>query len=338
MTLGTNIDTFMQQGVESCDVVLMIGTQTYRTRSEQDTNVKREVDHIKIKVQQKGFGCVVPILYRGDFGNALPNLGQVLGTDCSDEFLYQKNLPVLIEGLLQLQSNAGYSTIKKKYVDELTSIKAHGLSDSVVLDFAQHRAQKARSILEMQREVVNLMLERNAQGHPDYVARPSGTESPSVKMLSHLKQKYSQYTHVQALFGEPMALDGQYINVQMLYQVIEERKEEKAQSSSNNTAPKEFVDTRVTSFETIFSKKEPLAIQQLFTPAKQLLTEKQRTHEAHPDVPPHFILLQGRAGIGKTTFVNFVTREWAFGRLWSEYYWVLSLRFKDLRTGSIQEC
>jgi hypothetical protein len=339
MTLGTNIDQFMRDGVESCDIILVIGTKTYRARSEENTNVKREVEHIQKKVKQCDTGCVIPVLYHGEFHNALPHLGQILGVDCSNEFLYQENLPSLIESIFKLDKNQPYSTLKQNYITQLQHIKTHGLSEEAVANFAQNRAQKARNALDMQRSAVALMLERNAKEHPDYIAHPIGMELPSVKLLSTLKGKYSSHTHVEALFGNSMPLEGQYINVQMLYKVLKREKEASSSATSDTKFnEKEFQDTRVTtSLETIFSKKEPLEIDHLFTPAQQLLTDKQKSNEARPELPPKFILLQGRAGIGKTTFVNFITREWSLGRLWQEYGWVFSLRFRDLRNRVFQQ-
>ena len=86
------------------------------------------------------------------------------------------------------------------------------------------------------------------------------------------------------------------------------------------------------SIEEIIGEKISIEIPALFSPAKGLLEEDQKTHELNPDKPPLFLLIQGRAGIGKSTFVDYVAKEWSKGTLWQERFkWVFVLRLRDLR-------
>jgi predicted NACHT family NTPase len=41
--------------------------------------------------------------------------------------------------------------------------------------------------------------------------------------------------------------------------------------------------------------------------------------------------VQGRAGIGKTTFVRYVGYQWSKGQLYAEYTWVFTLTLRKLR-------
>ena len=57
-------------------------------------------------------------------------------------------------------------------------------------------------------------------------------------------------------------------------------------------------------FEEIYSTKSPINVKDLFEYCKDQLRQ---------------VLVFGRAGIGKTTFCQYVTHEWARGKLWPEY-------------------
>lgn len=344
MNLGTNIDAFMKEGIACSDKILVIGTETYRTRSEEKksngdpTNVAVEVNFIREKVADKGTDCVIPILYSGEFWTALPELGiggkklQIIGTDCHDEFLYQKNLSVLIEGLFELKDHQEFQQLKQEYLAALTQIEAQGLSDTRINQFAQNNAAQARLVLQMQNEVVNFAIEKIFKNHPDYQARPLGSLPLSIQALEHLRKKYQQHSAVSSLFGHPISLDKQYINVQMLYQVKEEKKEKEASDKNKEeAAPKDFHDVRMSSFEDIFSKKQAIQISEILLPANQLLKGNQKTSEFNPDKSPKLSLIQGRAGIGKTTFINYGGFAWSLGNLWGEFDWVFALRFRDLR-------
>ena len=61
---------------------------------------------------------------------------------------------------------------------------------------------------------------------------------------------------------------------------------------------------------------EPIQMPQLF-------------HKLHDRVAPRKVLIQGKAGIGKTTLVNQIAKQWAEEKLWKdnvEYLFVISLR------------
>ena len=149
-----------------------------------------------------------------------------------------------------------------------------------------------------------------------------------------IQNRYMAKQVIQGLFGRPFQLQGQYINVQMLYQnqVSEKRASgENAEEKDKKAGLKLFQDVRVTSFEDIFGQKMAIEISQLLLPAKQLLKEDQKSNETNPHEPPRLLLIQGRAGIGKTTFVEYVAREWGAGRLWLELNWLFVLRLRDLR-------
>lgn len=141
-----------------------------------------------------------------------------------------------------------------------------------------------------------------------------------------IREKYLAFKEVQGLFGAPMAVEGQYINVQMIYQVKKDK-----EKKDDEEKDKKKTDKRISSYEDIYGTKRPLAIEKIFEPAKQLLRGNEKTTELNPDAPPKLVVLQGRAGIGKTTTAQYIAREWAKWRLWAEYSWVFLLRFRDLR-------
>jgi HEAT repeat protein len=337
ITRSTDIDGYIQHGVKNSDKILIIGTESYLKSSFEPTNVQKQLGYIREKVTAKGESCVISMLYRGEFSNALPLLSsdnsniQIIGTDCHNEFFYQKNLPNLIENLFQLQNNPEYQILKQTYTVALKKIGDHELSDAQVNQFSQHQAAKARIVLQAQREVVNKVIEKIFKTHPDYPAQSLDMPSFSVQ-ADYLKNKYQQHATVASLFGKPMPLEKQYINVQMLYETYEEK-----QNKDNSSPDESSKNSHITSQDTL-TQKQPLEIAQFFLPTRQLLKNNQTTKkEDDLNNPPRFILLQGCAGAGKTTFVNFVSREWSMGRLWTEYDWVFTLRLRELRLKSFAQ-
>jgi len=175
--------------------------------------------------------------------------------------------------------------------------------------------------------------------HLNLHQRSADTSSYALDGLKKtLLTRYKSRDKIPALFGKPFKLKDQYIHVQMLYQAQVEResaiKHDQSQSNTldQNTISHALSDTRISSFEDLFSLKIPLEIHKLFAPANTFLKEDQKTPERDSTKSPNTLLVMGRAGIGKTTFVDYVAREWARKRLWQDYQWVFVLRFRDLRS------
>ena len=140
----------------------------------------------------------------------------------------------------------------------------------------------------------------NQQAKP---SSPSTTtnHSPITKAL---QQRYLEnFSTIHRAMGETQDLHDCYINLAL----IKESKEEEKKQLSERGAGKEhgtgeekgMRDELLSSFESIHSKKEALALENLF---------RRMPDDAEE---PEKILILGRAGIGKTILASYLAHEWA---------------------------
>ncbi len=164
--------------------------------------------------------------------------------------------------------------------------------------------------------------------------------------LAQLKTSYLEPEHatIPATFGSPLKLEGQYINLQILCVDLENKKieedkefkgsrEEKSKHEENKLKQeKRYKDERMVSVEDLFGDKHTIKTEDLFKPIQELFDEQElQAIGQEEDKPPRLLLIQGRAGIGKTTFVHYVGHEWSKGQLYSHYTWVFTLTLRKLR-------
>ncbi|CAF1383897.1 unnamed protein product [Didymodactylos carnosus] len=97
------------------------------------------------------------------------------------------------------------------------------------------------------------------------------------------------------------SIDDAYINLSIVESKELSSKEEKFHSDANYTT-----------FEEIYGTKRPIKIQQLFNDNRKRL------------------LVLGRAGIGKTTFCQYIAYQWASGKLFQQFKCILWIRFRFL--------
>lgn len=235
--------------------------------------------------------------------------------------------------------------------DKLESLRQELNSEQQKLE--EQFAQKIREIEEKIGNEYQSFLHQIA----DHEKRIQQLESDRpVINFSHLKAKalqvvkdvYLKNDSIKAVFGEPLKQENQFVNLQMICQAQKVKNPaanseqadtatEQAQTSSSDTVKqaknpaKLFKEVRVSSYEYLFGDKIALDPTKLFLPANQILTKDFKSTETDANKPPHFLLVQGRAGIGKTTFVTHVAWAWSKGNLWPEFEWVFTLRLRDLR-------
>ena len=114
-----------------------------------------------------------------------------------------------------------------------------------------------------------------------------------------MKHEYRRNSRIQR-FKNPaksFPIEDSYINL-IIVETKEQREKEKELSNAKNN--NKMVDT----FERIYSTESPINVKDLFKYCKDQLRQ---------------VLVFGRAGIGKSTFCQYVTHEWARGELWPEY-------------------
>lgn len=233
-TMGNNpgvyTDQAMRQGIAWSNAILMIGTQTYKQRSEQNTNVKLEVDCITAEFYRPyRHLSIYPLLYRGDFGTSFParsfprGLQNTMVLDCregqSSYNYYHYILPSLAITLL------GRST--------------HLLTAYEQLQFAicRHREQRVPSTLE------------------------------GAKY--HLQKTHERNAEMTTLFGGSWRLkdQGRYVNLAILEEHVQKAREKI--SYGGKTASGDSVrEQHLASFENIYAAKLPILLEKIWETKK----------------------------------------------------------------------
>ena len=114
-----------------------------------------------------------------------------------------------------------------------------------------------------------------------------------------IKHQYKRNSRIQR-FKNPaksFPIEDTYINLPIVETKEQQEKEKKLGNAKNN---EKMMDT----FEEIYSTESPINLKDLFKYCKDQLRQ---------------VLVFGRAGIGKTTFCQYVTHVWARGELWPDY-------------------
>ena len=126
-----------------------------------------------------------------------------------------------------------------------------------------------------------------------------------------MKHEYRRNSRIQRFINQARSfpIEDSYINLAIVERKEQREKEKKLRNAKNS---KNMMDT----FEEIYSAESPINIKDLFEYCKDQLRQ---------------VLVFGRAGIGKTTFCQYVTHEWARGKLWPEYDLVVLFSLRLLR-------
>ena len=114
-----------------------------------------------------------------------------------------------------------------------------------------------------------------------------------------MKHEYRRNSRIQRFINPARSfpIENSYINLAIV-ETKEQREKEKKLSNAKNS------DKMMDIFEEIYSTESSINVKDLFEYCKDQLRQ---------------VLVFGRAGIGKTTFCQYVTHEWARGQLWPEY-------------------
>ena len=136
------------------------------------------------------------------------------------------------------------------------------------------------------------------------------TKKPNKNPLTPkiLKSFYkSNFRTISLLLdGEEKPIDDIFVNLA----IINEEKKEKDKEKTINTR-----NDILSSYEEIYKPKEPIDIKDLISKAKVSNTSK--------------ALIFGKAGIGKTTLCKYIAYNWANGKLFSEFDYVIYLPLRD---------
>ncbi len=162
-------------------------------------------------------------------------------------------------------------------------------------------------------------------------------DSKEADALKQLKAGYStlEYTDIKGIFGSSLKLEGQYINLQILCTDLKIKKPEEDSKESKECAEvkptEKYKDARMASVEDLFGDKRVIKAEDLFKPARELFNSKELETVRDVNELPRLLLVQGRAGIGKTTFVRYAVHQWSQRQLYTNYTWVFTLTLRKLR-------
>ncbi|MBS4168596.1 HEAT repeat domain-containing protein [Parachlamydia sp. AcF125] len=172
----------------------------------------------------------------------------------------------------------------------------------------------------------NIYLEQNAQLHVHSHAHSiiqckaepplSQAELDPQNLVSPLRHYYlSQKTisifriKTQQEWEFKVPLEEIYVRLGMI-----ENEERKTRDQALNKHSEYLQDTRIPTYETIFELKEKIEIEKLFE------------HKSFEEEDRKRVLIQGAAGIGKSTLCHYISYHWAKGELWqgvfSYLFWI----------------
>ncbi|CAF1505087.1 unnamed protein product [Adineta steineri] len=140
----------------------------------------------------------------------------------------------------------------------------------------------------------------------------------STKCFESIRQKYLQENRLKRLVNvtKSFPIDQSYINLSMIETKEQQEKEKKLkQHDEQESASKQHNDKILGTYEEIYGTKTTIDVKNIFDNCKDQ-TKK--------------VLLLGRAGIGKSTFCQYVTYKWAKGELWTQYDLVILIRLRKL--------
>ena len=133
-------------------------------------------------------------------------------------------------------------------------------------------------------------------------------ELSNYGFMDTLNEKYlNHFSTISLLLNDtPKPIDEIFINLSII--------KDKEKNEDNGKIPeKQIYDS---SYEAIHNPKEPIEIRELINKAKKSL-------------------IYGKAGIGKTTLCKYITYNWAKGKLYSEFEYVIYLPLREWKTGGI---
>ena len=127
----------------------------------------------------------------------------------------------------------------------------------------------------------------------------SQSVNDATYLFELIKHRYKRNSRIERFINpaKSFPVEDSYINLAIV-QTKEQQEKEKKLSNAKNS------DKMMDTFEEIYRTKSPINVKDLFKYSRDQLRQ---------------VLVFGRAGIGKSTFCQYVTHEWARGELWPEY-------------------
>ncbi|CAF1188268.1 unnamed protein product [Rotaria magnacalcarata] len=149
-----------------------------------------------------------------------------------------------------------------------------------------------------------------------------------IKLFEMIREKYLRENHrIKRLMNEEKSfpIEQNYINLAILETKEQQEKEKQLKQPDNdNQIDEENEQNKLRkhqnkdilgTFEEIYGNKTTIDVENIFEKCKDQ-TKK--------------ILVLGRAGIGKSTFCQYITYRWAKGEIWPQYRLVVLIRLRSL--------
>ena len=299
--LGTHINSFMDH-ISECDFIFLIGTPSLKERLEakktQKNNAQYEFDKILERHQERP-ECLVPLRLEGNsMGEAFPEI--YFGRDVKTLLRASLVRPCRIQGDDWIAPGA-----IREYVDTLSNYRPLG--------------------------VIPAIYGMSAHANPNVMAAYKGARDGLLRQLKtiaelvpELKRFYQTPEFVQLLGEKPdgskreTRLDDNFINLMVVKreeqkakekQLKEDKAEEKDEREAegkDKEAPedKSKREQHLSSFESILKPKEPIELTKMFPEGDLSIQTPEQDRR---------LLIEGRAGVGKTTLSKYLSYQWAKG-------------------------
>ena len=138
----------------------------------------------------------------------------------------------------------------------------------------------------------------------------SDSQSESNHLFEKIRQQYRENASVERIMNpaKSIPIEHSYINLAIVETREQQQKERKLDGNQLN---EDILGT----FEEIYGVKTSIDVRNIFD----------KCHDYRKQV-----LIFGRAGIGKTTFCQYVTFKWATGTIWQQYQLIVFIRLRSL--------
>ncbi|CAF4980275.1 unnamed protein product, partial [Rotaria sp. Silwood1] len=147
---------------------------------------------------------------------------------------------------------------------------------------------------------------------------------PSMQIFEKIRQNYLKKNAVtRAVTEETLSIEESYINLAIVETKEQHEKEKKLkeqnqqiqEDSEQDNGSKQMTTNLLSTYEEIYGVKTSIQVENIFDKCKDQIKK---------------VLVFGRAGIGKSTFCQYVTYRWAKGEIWSQYELVILIYLRNL--------
>ena len=142
--------------------------------------------------------------------------------------------------------------------------------------------------------------------------QPAAPDKPPTDPFEPIRSKYLKENQIKRIINEERSfpIEESYINLAIVEN--KEQKEKEQKLAEDTQGKKEAI---LGTFEEIYGIKTTIDAAHMFEKCKESIRK---------------VLILGRAGIGKSTFCQYVTYRWAKGEIWPEYDLVVLLHLRKL--------